>query len=418
MMHPRKLKFFVPVFFFLMGVAACGGGGSSPSKANTYATTSSKGDYSEWTMSGNSLNATWEVVNNTGGIDYTYTIAATCGSLDANNMRSCTLDSSSCSDGVAACPAILPSGSLTIMEVPGVALLVQTTVSSGGDDLHTGFVKSASACTDDVSGDYTFIRTGVGLQENFGLFRSDSNLIDVLHADFGFDTTATAASVYTSQNVAYRTSSPAETLTDGGCTNGLRLRTTPAGAAIRAMMTASGLYVLDLPAGNGGLLAFNTEKAATLADFVNKSFGGIVFPDNGPAQPFHADTGTLIGGKIDMTLSLAGGTTFDIMELTTDTGLSNPTDADFTISPPGYSGTPLATDYPTPKDIPGLFKLGKLTDSGRVVLAAMKYAGKLITFGFVYNYRDDGFEFENPSTGDPFTGPGLYNSGNFILFEQ
>ena len=417
-------KFTYPTFVavLLLGVVACGGSGSSsPSvtaASNTYSTTSSKGDYSEWTLTGNSLNASWEVINTTGGVDYTYTIAASCGSADANNMRSCVIDSASCSDGAAACPTSLPSGAFNIMEVPGVALLAQTTASTGGDDLHAGFVKSATACSDDVSGDYTFIRTGVGLQENFGLFRSDANLINILHSDFGFDTTATTASAYTSQAVAYRTSSAAETLADNGCNNGVRLRTTSGGEGVRAMMTASGLYVLDLPAGSGGLLAFKTSKAAALSDFAGKSFGGISFPDNGSPQPFNANAGAVVGGKIDVTVSLSGGTTFNIMELTTDTGLTNPTDADFTVTPTGYNSSPLATSYPTPKDIPGLFKLGNLTDSGRVVMAAMQYNGKLIAIGFVYNYRDSSFSFDNPSTGNPFAGPGLYNSGNFILFEK
>ena len=426
----KKLAYSALVTALLLAVSACGGGGSSSSSSssttsttttssNTYSTTSSKGDYSEWTLSGSALNASWEIINNTGGIDYTYTIAATCGSPDANNIHSCTVDSSSCSDGLATCPATPPSGTFEMMEVPGVALIVHTTASTGGDDLHAGFVKNANACSDDVSGDYTFIHTGVGLQENFGMFRSDANLINVVHSEFGFDTTATTQSAYTSQSIAYRSSAAgADTLVDNGCSNGLRLRTTSGGTSIRAMMTASGLYVLDLPAGSGGLLAFNTTKAAALSDFANKSFGGLVFPDDGPARPFHADTGAVVSGKIDMNISLFGGTTFNIMELTTDTGLTNPTDADFTATPAGYGGTTLATSYPAPKDIPGLFKVGKLFDSGRVIMAAMNYDGKLIAVGMVYNYRDGGFSFNNPATGGPFAGPGLYNSGNFILFEK
>ncbi len=418
----RKISYSALTVLMLLGVTACGGGGSSSPATNTsssvtYSTTSSKGDYSEWTLSGSSLNANWEVINSTGVIDYTYAIAATCGSADADNIHSCTVDSSSCADGVATCPTTVLSGTFDMMEVPGVALVVHTSAASGGDDLHAGFVKNASACLDDVSGDYTFIHTGVGLQKNFGMFRTDANLVSIDHTEFGFDTTATSFSGYNNQSVVYRSASGPDTLTNNGCVNGLRKRTTSGGDAIRAMMTASGLYVLDLPAGQGGLLAFNVSKAATLADFANKTFGGLVFPDDGPVEPFHANSAALVSGKVDLNVSLFGGTTFNIMGLTTATGMTNPTDADFSTSPAGYSSSPLATAYPTTKDIPGLFKLGKLFDSGRVILAAMKFNNKVIAIGMVYNYRDPGY-FNNPSTGNPFTGPGLYNSGNFILFEK
>ncbi len=420
----RKISYSALTVLMLLGVTACGGGGSSSpatttSSSVTYSTTSSKGDYSEWTLSGSSLSANWEVINSTGAIDYTYSIAATCGSADADNIHSCTVDSSSCADGVATCPTTPLSGAFDMMEVPGVALMVHTSSASGGDDLHAGFVKNASACSDDVSGDYTFIHTGVGLQKNFGMFRTDANLILIDHTEFGFATSAITSTGYSSQSVAYRSASAGpDTLTDNGCVNGLRKRTTSGGDAIRAMMTASGLYVLDLPAGQGGLLAFNVSKAATLADFANKIFGGLVFPDDGPAEPFHANSAALVSGKVDLNVSLSGGTTFNIMGLTTSTGMINPTDADFSTSPAGYSSSTLATTYPTTKDIPGLFKLGKLFDSGRVILAAMKFNNKVIAIGMVYNYRDATYGFNNPGTGNPFNGPGLYNSGNFILFEK
>jgi len=411
-----KTGFSALALLILLGVAGCGSSSSPSIPGNTYSTTSNKGDYSEWTLSDDDLAATWEVVNDTGGIDYTYDIAARCGSADVNTIRSCTIDSATCTDGLAVCPTPLPSGTIAVMEVPGVALLVRTTDDNGGDQLHAGFVKSDSACTDDVGGDYTFIRTGVGLDELFGLFRVDSNMLDVLHADFGFDTTATSSAVYTSQTVAYRSGDESETLTDGGCSNGLRLRTNGAGETIRAMMTASGLYVLDLPAGQGGALAFNVNNAASLSDFENKSFAGYSFPDNAPPQAFNATSGSIVSGKIEMNASLAGGTTLDIMNLTTPSGLTDPAYADFTAVPAGYGSTVLADDYPAPKDIPGLFKIGRLADKGRVLLAAMKFNDTLIAMGMVYNFRDT--SDTDPSTGSPFVNPGLYNTGNFILFEK
>lgn len=425
----RKMNYSALAVVMLFAVAACGGGSSSPSTNSstsvTYSTTSNRGDYSEWTLAGSDLNASWEVVNGTGGIDYVYTIVAICGAVNANNIHSCTISSSDCTNGAATCPPSLPSGSLELMEVPGVALLIHTTASSGGDELHAGFVKNASACSDDISGDYSYIRTGVGLQENFGMFRADSNLINIVQDGFGFNTPADTAAAYSStmspssQTVAYRSSgSGADTLVNNGCSNGLRQRTTSSGEVIRAMMTASGLFVLDLPAGQGGLLAFRVSNAASLSDFANKSFAGFTFPDDGSPTAFYADTGAIVSGKIDLIISLSGGTTFNIMPLTTASGLIAPAYADFTTAPAGYSSSSLATTYPTPNDIPGLFKFGKLPDSGRVITAAMKFNNKVIALGMVYNYRDNSFSFTNPSTGSPFTGPGLYNSGNFILFEK
>jgi len=199
-MTRRKRTGIISALF--LGIAliltGCGGGSSSPG-STTYSTTSNKGDYSEWTLSGNSLNANWEVINSTGDVNYTYTIAATCSAADADSVHQCTISTASCADGLATCPTTLPAGTFDMMEVPGVALLVHTTENSGGDELQVGFVKDANACNDDVSGDYTDIRTGIGLRDSFGMYRSDNNFLNVVHSDFGFDTTATTGNDYTSQ---------------------------------------------------------------------------------------------------------------------------------------------------------------------------------------------------------------------------
>ncbi|HDO22943.1 MAG TPA: hypothetical protein ENG86_08890, partial [Nitrospirae bacterium] len=169
------------ISMLFLGIAlvltGCGGGSSSTPNttagSTTYSTTSNKGDYSEWTLSGNSLNARWEVIDSSGDVNYTYTIAATCGPANADGVHTCTIDTASCAAGLATCPTTSPTGAFDMMEVPGVALLVHTTASTGGDELQVGFVKDANACNDDVSGDYTFIRTGVGLRDSFGMYRSD-----------------------------------------------------------------------------------------------------------------------------------------------------------------------------------------------------------------------------------------------------
>jgi len=187
------------------------------------------------------------------------------------------------------------------------------------------------------------------------------------------------------------------------------------------MMTASGLSVLDMPAGQGGMLSFNVTKAAKLADFANKSFIGINFPDNGSPETFHATFGAVANNKIDFSVSLQlpqtiGPQGLNIMSPGTPSALTSPAYPDFSTVPTGYGSSLLYATYNTPKDIPGLFKIGKFLDKGRVILAAMKFNNKVIAIGMTANYRDT--NDTNPSTGNPFGGPGVYNSGNFILFEK
>ncbi len=141
------------------------------------------------------------------------------------------------------------------------------------------------------------------------------------------------------------------------------------------------------------MLSFNVKKAASLADFTDKSFSGIDFPDDGLPETFHATFGAIANNKIDFSISLQlpkviGSGGLNITSLGTPSASTNPAYADFTTSPAGYSSSPLATAYPVPKDIPALFELGKLLDTGRVILAAMKFNNKVITIGMAVNYHD------------------------------
>lgn len=418
----KRLFLVVNFLAFVLSLAACGGGSgsggtSSTPTTHTYSTTSSKGDYAEWTLTGDQLTATWNAIQTDGSIAYTFNFNATCGVADSYGVRNCTVDaaSSTCTDGAITCPASF-SGSFNMMEAPGLALFVQTG-SGASRQLNVGFVKDSGACTQDVSGDYTTIHTGIGNTENFGMYRADSNLLNIVHADFGFDTPDSNVT----QTVAYRTASttPAVTFGDAGCVNGVRTRTL-GGITIRSMITASGLSVLDLPAGQGGLIAFKTVNAASLSDFANKSFGGITFPDDSGPQLVGVDSGPVSGNQVNITGVSTDGTaiSLNIKALATPATISSPAYPDFTVAPIGYtsSSTVLATDYATPAVIPGLFKLDGLTDTSRVILAAMKYNGKLIAVGMVYNYRT--MSQTNPATGSLFSADGLYNTGNFILFEK
>lgn len=397
------------------GLSGCGGGSSSDQSPATqsysYASTSSKGDYSEWTITGDQLTADWAVVDTNGAINYTFHIDATCGAADSFGVKSCSIDTSSCADGAMSCPTA-PSGSFDMMDVPGVALFAQTG-SGSGSQLHIGFALDSGACSEDVSGDYSVIRTGLGQQQNFGMYRSDANFINILHSDFGFSTTTPT----TTPTVVYTSGSEAAALTDGGCVEGVRTRTLM-GETIRSMMTASGLFVLDLPSGQGGLISFKTGNAASLSDFASKSFGGISFPDDADPDILSATTGPVSGGKVSLSVNFASGGsgTGDMLPLSSSATATSPAYPDFSVAPSGYGSTTLATSYASPADFPGMFKLDNPPDNGRVIFAGMKFNGKVIGVGMVYNYRT--MTDINPATGTYFSSDGLYNTGNFLLFEK
>lgn len=402
-------------------LAACGGGGGSDNgtasnpdpTAYLYATTSSKGDYSTWMIRGNHLDALWQKVQADGQIAFATQVSATCSGEDSFGVRSCAIDTTSCTDAASPCPAPGPTGSFNLREVPGVALYAEID-SITDPQLHLGFAMDSSACTQDVSGDYTSIRTGLGVNENFGLYRSDINFLNIMHADFGFDT----ADTNLTQTLAYRTGAESESLVDGGCYDGVRIRELGGGVIARTMITDSGLFVMDLPAGQGGLLSFRTENAATLADFANKSFGGISYPDNDTTKFVNADFSAVSANQVSFNVAFSDGASgiLSLMPLTTASSVTDPAYPDFTSAPTGYDSSALASTYAAPTNMPGLFKLDNLPDSGRVILAAMKYHSKVIAMGMVYNYRTT--SDINPGTGLNFPADGLYNTGNFLLFEK
>jgi hypothetical protein len=390
----------------LFGLAACTELAETP--PYEYATTSTRGDYSEWVMSGNQLDVTWEVIDSAGLTAYTFDISATCSAPASTGLQNCVFDTVSCADGVDMCP-LPPTGSFDVMVVPSVALFAHD-----GDQLHVGFVKDEGTCTDDVSGDYTYARLGLGQRDIFGLYRSDADFLTVSHIDYGFSTT----NMNTSQSLSYNSGTPTEVFVDEGCSDGVRYRGNGS-TNVRSMMTANGLFVLDLPSGQGGILAFQASNAASLSDFANKSFGGLSFPDNSAEQPLSAEFAGITEDSIEITVNLGGSMqSHRLMNLDTPDTTAAPAFPDFTAVVTGAAANPLQATYNTPNDIPGLFKIEHIMggDAGRVVMAAVKLNDKVIAFGANYNYRDT--SDINPSTGLLFTSPGLYNTGSFLIFEK
>lgn len=323
------------LFLALVFLVACGGSSSNETatiKSKTYATTSTKGDYTEWSINEDgTVHAVWQVINARGTTDYTHTFDASCASATATGLQTCNFTTVSCSAGVLACPA-LPSGTFSMINIPDVAIFVETD-DAGTRQLHVGFVKDETACTEDVSGDYVYMHLGLGKRDIFGLYRSDENFMNIIHADFGFETSDANAH----QTLSYNTGTPSATLVDKGCVNGVREREI-AGGLVRSMMTKSGLFVLDLPAGQGGMLSFKVENSATLEDIANKSFGGYAFPDNVDAQAISLTTSAVIDNRVNWDALI--GTeraSVRIMPLGTSDSETSPAYPSFSSAPTNYT---------------------------------------------------------------------------------
>jgi hypothetical protein len=178
-----------------------------------------------------------------------------------------------------------------------------------------------------------------------------------------------------------------------------------------------------MPAGQGGLVAMPVTRAATIADFANKHFGGIAFPDNSGPQLIKATTGALSGDNgapitsIEFqsgdTPSMSNAYIRTLSDAVTATSSPGYPDATAIVSNYASSGNPLHATYATPSAIPGLFRIdGDFGDTGRVILVAMKSGGKTLAFGAVYNWRNT----HNGNT--DYTSADYVNSGAFILFEK
>ena len=406
----------------------CGGSGTTEINTNnttTYATTSNLGDYATWSLTGSTLSVNWQVIDGVGSVDHIFDITANCGAPTATGLQSCWFTDVLCTAGTGSCPSPLPSGSFDIMVVPGVALY-----AVDDEQLHVGFARDDTACTANVSGDYSYLHLGHGKRDIFGLYRSDNDFLTITHIDYGV-TNAVDISPFpneelTPQRVAYTTGSPIESLTDGGCTNGLRQRSNGA-IDLRLMATTNGLFVLDLPEGEGGILAFKAENAATLADFENKSFGGIDVDGDGAggtltSTDFSVDFDQVLLDEITFTAQM-GGVTQDLtlMPLDGNDGASTPAYPDFTVIANNASATvsattnPLQSDYNTPNDLPGFFKIDNTSGTGRHIVAAVILNNKVIAFGSSYKYKT-ALDI-NPSTGLPYD-PDYYIVGNWLMFEK
>ena len=437
-----KRQFIVTVALaaLVFTVARCNSKNSDDSKSSpsmgqgfSYSSTTNKGDYAEWTFSGSQLTAKWQMIDSSGSIKAKINLTADCGTYHSDfNYYTCAVaNTSTCEDVLpSSCGGWTPPASIEMMEVPGVAMIVHDN-SQSGDQLHIGMLKDANACNTNVSGDYVFTNTGLGRKELFGVYRSDANFESITHSDFGMnaasDTATPAVKYMTSDTNGVLTFDAFANATTKDCESGVRSRsiTTPNGTlSIRSMITQAGVFILDLPAGMGGMVAIKKEMAATIGDFAGKEFAGLTFPDQGESIPIKLTAGALAGGVVPVSGEMAGGQVLSglsIDPLSATSVATAPAFPDFAATPTdgdeSYANNNLHTPYPNLKSIDGLFKLdGTQGDTARIMVVAGKFNGKVVAFGAVYNWRRT--SDTNPSTGSHFDEDHLYNTGNFILFER
>jgi hypothetical protein len=176
--------------------------------------------------------------------------------------------------------------------------------------------------------------------------------------------------------------------------------------------------IVDFPSGMGGILAFPVSAAASLSDLASRSFGGIVFPDNGSANLATVTTSAVSGSTVPVSaITFQNGGSTNIVSpmfraAANTSTLTSPAYPNFTAVPTGYSNNPtLPATYATPSAIPGLFVVdgSSATDNGRVAATAMKYNGKTYIFGSVYNWRNNQFGYSSYDN---------VNSGAFIFFQK
>ena len=274
-----------------VSIISCSGG-SSPSAptSNTYAATSSVGDFIEWTLdsTAGTFNVTWNVTDSSNTVTKAFTLSGTCGTADATySYRKCSVTTTSDATSV-------PTGAVyDVLEVPGVAVFAHPETASGrgngtgNDEIHIGFTLDTNACANAAStyvGDYVMTHvspvSNPSETERIGVYRLTSAFVgsmnsgnpsNILHAGFGVaENGGPFRIVYnlgsdTGDNGTFAGSSPFTLSCSGGI---LKLGGTP---SMPGVITSSGLFLFDGPQNFGGIVAAKTSVMATIDDLANKS---------------------------------------------------------------------------------------------------------------------------------------------------
>ncbi|HUP58095.1 MAG TPA: hypothetical protein VM598_11625 [Bdellovibrionota bacterium] len=369
--------------------AGCSGGGGVSETGNpqrTYLTSSGDG-FGRWRIEDASFDSEWSVTSSAGSVQYVYSLAGSCGGPTTFGFKSCTISTSSCVAGAAACPTPpAPGETVNILELPGVSALIYTPTQNL---LHSGSV--LGSCDAEIAGDYLSASTGLGSIKLFGLYRSDSTFTNFIDSSFGLYDPASPKLFYATTTAS---GTGATTLGPVTCQNGIRTFEL-GGIPVRATMTAGGLWGFSLPPGYGGAISFRTDLAASLGDLANKRFYGFSAYDVGLLTMVEVTTGPIGGNSVPLTSAIhSTGPQPNITGVSFMSAKSAGSTYGLNGNPPGFLGYTYATNllsstYPTPGDAPGLFIStgGSGTPDQGTIVSAMKSRGKVVIQSTLFGNR-------------------------------
>jgi hypothetical protein len=394
-------------------------GSSSEALVTSYVTSSNTGDLATFTFNGTMLDATWIVTAPTSGVtSKTLNVLASCATADPiYGSQACTVVSSSCSNGSATCGTNDPPAVGSVFETvqaPGIGLLV---LPPNNSQLFVGII--AGTCTSSVPGDYLAIDMGIGQFDTFSLYRVDAAFENILKADFRLAGTPQ----YAAAGVYYDSSTGSGVKTTGfGCANGIRSFAT-GGAQFSSTLSENGLFVIDQPSGQGGILAFAMDEAAAISDLAGITMNGFVFPDSSTPMRMSITTGANSGNSVsissityDSANPPPAATTLEVFGSATSPFTGNsPIQTVSGGAPWTSANNVLASTYPDMSQVPGLFHIpppSGLTEN--ILVAALKINGKVLLFGVKTDDRSGGIN----GVGAVATLTAFPNTGSFIAFQQ
>lgn len=393
----------------------------------TYTTSSTKGDFAEWNFNGFDLRGTWQSLDTNGQINFTNSIQASCPTYtDAYNYYTCTVNTaaSTCTEGPGAANcSSLSALSIKLIESPGSSLSVLA-ANGATSQLFTGFNQDTS-CGNNLTGDYVFIRSGLGQTKLYGLQRSDTAFNNTIITEFGLKATGPSTTVTVQYLSESASASGSEVYGDGGCVNGLRLRTL-GGVTGRVLTTPAGLMVNDKTSLQAGAIAVKTTAVASPATLQNRTLSGFMFTDTGLLKFVKITTGSAAGNIVAITSADFNGTGIsglDIRALSeTSTVTSAPAYPNFTsaadpspISAFSYSANSLAPTYANPGSLTGTYRIDGFLTNDRIIFTATVDRSKLMLYGVGYAWK---LTTDVPPPGATYSANGYYSSYSLVLFEK
>lgn len=393
----------------------------------TYTTSSTKGDFAEWNFNGADLRGTWQSLDTNGQVNFTNNIQASCPTYtDAYNYYTCTVNTtaSTCTEGPGAdnCSS-LSALNIKLIESPGSSISVLA-ANGATSQLFTGFNQD-TACGNDMTGDYVFIRSGLGKSKIYGLQRSDTGFTSTNIAEFGLKASGPSTTVTVQYLSEDASPTGSEIYSDGGCVNGLRVRSL-SGVTGRVLTTPAGLMVNDKTSLQAGAIAVKTTAVASPANLQNRTLSGFMFTDTGLIKFVKITTGSAAGNIVAITSADFNGTGIsglDIRTLSeTSTVTAAPAYPNFTSaadSSPNsgfsYGANSLVPTYSNPGSFTGTYRIDGFLTNDRIIFTATVDRSKLMLYGVGYAWR---LTTDTPPPGATYPTNGYYSSYSLVLFEK